>query len=77
MTRCIPAARAIWARRQIASSTSLGSGHHQVCQLVDNDDDFRQGFKVLFFLGICQLIKSLEIPNAVVGKKACTGLTSH
>ena len=25
MTRCIPAARAIWARRQTESSTSLGA----------------------------------------------------
>ena len=37
--RWMPTARAICARRQIDSSTSLLGDHHQVRQLVDQDDD--------------------------------------
>ena len=40
--RWMPAARAIWARRMIESSTSRGNGHHEVRKFVDDHDDVGQ-----------------------------------
>ena len=40
--RWMPAARAFWAMRATEVSTSLGAHHHQVGELVDDDDDVGQ-----------------------------------
>ena len=40
-TRWMPTARAIWASRQIDSSTSRARDHHEVGELVDDDEDER------------------------------------
>jgi len=41
-SRWMPTARAFWASRMIASSTSAGGDHHQVGKLVDHAEDVWQ-----------------------------------
>ena len=54
MTRWMPTARAIWAMRQIDVLHVAGGHHHEVGQLVDDDEDERQALElaVLARLGL-------------------------
>ena len=65
MTRCMPAARAQLRQAADAVLHLAGGDHHQIGQLVDDDDDLRHG---LFAIGSRRLVVALDIAHAAPGK---------
>ncbi len=64
MTRWMPTARASWARRPMQELDVLGADHHQLGQLVDDDDDVGQGLELLLLLlGQRPLLLGDELPH--------------
>ena len=68
--KCIPAARAICANRQMASSTSLGAAIIRSANSSMIMTIFRQQFQGL--LG-GHFVVALDVPDRAVRKTACSG----